>query len=446
MSIAEEAEYVGEAHTKWSYTQIRDWMLICPDISHTALRLYSILRSMIIEKGDEGLRRLTIDQLCWLLPGPNGKETSRTAVKDAMRVLLDKKLLECTDDDAKNPSGPRKYIVKDFPPKEYEGWRNAWDKLNAYTPDWRKQAPKAPVAQNGTNGWSEKRHPGSTGVADEGEVVGKTTTGGRKNDHGGRNSVADEPLTSDSGSLKKPSLKNPPPQAFRAGAREDATPEAPLEDEEEMKSYDEDPSPEARAHYEGESEEGTAENGPDGLQEGLEGVRRFIASLPGLEGAQEGAYGFLEYPVAEALAAGWTEQALKATLIRHTDVRQARNPGVIPSWYANAFSKIGEAPKPVVPLCAHPGHARNPVSDPVNGGCLPCNTVLRQAPAVPVRRERIEPVSSDDVVSAADLIRQAMRNRKFDAREPSRRQMPGHRAKDQADQARRQAGELLRGE
>lgn len=260
-------------------------------------------------------------------------------------------------------------------------------------------------------------------------------------------SVQDKPLTSENGAfLRSSSVSSSSSSVVRAGAREDATPEAPLEDEEEMKSYDEDPSPGARAHYEGESEEGTAENGPDGLQEGLEGVRRFIASLPGLEGAQEGAYGFLEYPVAEALAAGWTEQALKATLIRHTDVRQARNPGVIPSWYANAFSKIGEAPKPVVPLCAHPGHARNPVSDPVNGGCLPCNTVLRQAPAVPVRRERIEPVSSDDVVSAADLIRQAMRNRKFDAREPSRRQMPGHRAKDQADQARRQAGELLRGE
>ena len=241
--------------------------------------------------------------------------------------------------------------------------------------------------------------------------------------------------------------KTPPPPSS-VGAGEGATAEPPLEDE-EMKSYDEDPSPEARAHYEGEIEEETAENEPDGLQEGLEGVRGLIASLPGLEGAQEGSCGFLEYPVAEALAAGWTETALRAALIRHTDVAQARNKAVIPSWYANAFSKIGPAPKTATPLCAHPGHRLAPTPDPVNGGCLPCNTVAARGPAAdkPAERGPVPDGGGDALTmeqAMASMRRTVHTRGSFREDTGSRRQMPHHRAKDAADQACEQANSMLR--
>ncbi|MFI1386675.1 hypothetical protein ACH4U8_45705, partial [Embleya sp. NPDC020886] len=139
---------------KWSRTQVRDWSLLHPRVPHTSMRLYLVVRSMIIEndkRGGAGLRPLTYDQLCWLLPGVNGKPTSLTTVKDALRVLDAEGLMTNPDDRRIVTSTGRgkvqvlrRFQVHDFPRDDYRGWRNAWDKLAAYRPDWRENPPEPP--------------------------------------------------------------------------------------------------------------------------------------------------------------------------------------------------------------------------------------------------------------------------------------------------------------
>ncbi|MEV7535418.1 hypothetical protein [Streptomyces hydrogenans] len=149
--------FVGDITDYWSYTQVRDWVLLMPGITRTALHLYLLLRSMVSEaarRAGGGLRRMSYDQLCYLLPGTSeDKPASVTMVKDALKVLDGLGLVS-------NPDGGRlvtsmgkgsiqnsfrKYQVHDLPPDAYTGWRNVWDKLDAYVVDWRENPPTPPT-------------------------------------------------------------------------------------------------------------------------------------------------------------------------------------------------------------------------------------------------------------------------------------------------------------
>ncbi|MER5641855.1 hypothetical protein ABT095_33580 [Kitasatospora sp. NPDC002227] len=158
---SEEFVFEGDITDYWSYTQIRDYVLLMHGLSHTALRLYLLLRSMIKEhsKGRPrgGLRRMTIDQLCWLLPGPEGKAISVSAMYGFL-AALDQLDLVVASDQIEAPGAAklkgkekaacgilRGFVVKDLPPATHSGWRNVWDKLDAYTPDWRTTPPEAPT-------------------------------------------------------------------------------------------------------------------------------------------------------------------------------------------------------------------------------------------------------------------------------------------------------------
>ncbi|GGY71064.1 hypothetical protein GCM10010363_60240 [Streptomyces omiyaensis] len=149
--------FVGDITDYWSYTQVRDWVLLMPGITRTALHLYLLLRSMVSEaarRSGGGLRRMSYDQLCYLLPGTSeDKPASATMIKDALKVLDALNLVS-------NPDGGRlvtsvgkggiqnnfrKYQVHDLPLDAYTGWRNVWDKLDAYTVDWRENPPQPPT-------------------------------------------------------------------------------------------------------------------------------------------------------------------------------------------------------------------------------------------------------------------------------------------------------------
>ncbi|MFI7020176.1 hypothetical protein [Streptomyces sp. NPDC050164] len=153
---AEEIEFDGDITDYWTHTQVRDWVLLLPEMTRTALHLYLILRSMVYESARRkggGLRRMSLDQLCFLLPGVNKKPCSPTMIKDALKLLGEHDLVV-------NPDGGRlvtstgkggiqnsfrKYKVNDLPPDAYVGWRNVWDKLDAYTTDWRENPPQPPL-------------------------------------------------------------------------------------------------------------------------------------------------------------------------------------------------------------------------------------------------------------------------------------------------------------
>ena len=153
--------FTGDITDYWSYTQIRDYLLVMPELPHTALRLYELLRSMISEarknRPGAGLRRMSIDQLCWLLPGVNGKPVSVSTMYELLGCLERLNLVVPKDmqevEGASQMKGEEKaargilrgYKVKDLPPAAYTGWRNAWDKLDAYRPDWRESMPQPPT-------------------------------------------------------------------------------------------------------------------------------------------------------------------------------------------------------------------------------------------------------------------------------------------------------------
>lgn len=145
----------------WSFTLVRDYLLLMPGLPHPALRMYEILRSMIVEasKNEPGqrLRRMSIDQLCWLLTDDLGKPISASAMYEIIGTLQRLKLIvalsttEVTG--ASQLKGKEKAVrgilrgfqVQDLPPELYTGWRNAWDKLDAYQADWRESRPKPPT-------------------------------------------------------------------------------------------------------------------------------------------------------------------------------------------------------------------------------------------------------------------------------------------------------------
>ncbi|MFE2314148.1 hypothetical protein ACFXC8_13295 [Streptomyces sp. NPDC059441] len=154
-------EFSGDITDYWSYTQVRDYVMLMPGITHTAYRFYSILRSMMIEaarRPRSGMRRMTIDQMCWLLPGPNDKPLSVSAMYDVLKTLEELNLVLPGDtlelEGASKLKGKAKAAmaiargmrVMDLPPSaRYTGWRNAWDKLDAYRPDWRENPPQPPT-------------------------------------------------------------------------------------------------------------------------------------------------------------------------------------------------------------------------------------------------------------------------------------------------------------
>lgn len=129
----------------WYRTQIPDWVALHPAMTHTAYRLFGIIHALILDEGTP-VCQLSYDQLAYLLPGIAGKPCGMTAVKDALAVL-EKLGLVTNPDGARIVSSTgrggvtthRRYQLHDWPTfkEQYTGWRNAAEKLDAYTPNWR---------------------------------------------------------------------------------------------------------------------------------------------------------------------------------------------------------------------------------------------------------------------------------------------------------------------
>jgi len=123
---------------KWgraAFTQIPDWVMLNERINPTAFRLWCILRSLQFERGP-GIPPLTLDQICWLLPGVSGRPTSRTRAKEAVDALLAEGLLMDVSAEGVGRSGARSYLAVDTPQKAM-GWPGARRKLARYCRSWR---------------------------------------------------------------------------------------------------------------------------------------------------------------------------------------------------------------------------------------------------------------------------------------------------------------------
>jgi hypothetical protein len=132
-----------------------------PRLTDPAMRMYLIVRSMIAESKKnlpgQGLRRMTIDQMCFLLSRDTGKPVSVSLMYQILALLEELDLMVPVDTKqdvgASQLKGKEKavrgilrgFMVRDLPPVPYTGWRNVWDKLNHYRPDWRENPPLPPV-------------------------------------------------------------------------------------------------------------------------------------------------------------------------------------------------------------------------------------------------------------------------------------------------------------
>jgi hypothetical protein len=124
-------------HVQHAFTKVPDWVMLNERINPTAFRLWCILRSMQFERGP-GIPPLTLDEICWLLPGVNGKPTSRPRAKEALDCLLTEGLLKDVSAEGLARTAPRLYLAVDDPAGPM-GWSGARHKLRRYSKLWRKK-------------------------------------------------------------------------------------------------------------------------------------------------------------------------------------------------------------------------------------------------------------------------------------------------------------------
>lgn len=228
----EGQEFLAPDVGGWHYTTMRDWIAVCPDIGATAIRLYWIIRSIMHEKGDKS-KRLSLDELCWLLPGVNSKPTSVTRIKDALRELERAGLVS-------NPEGAvtrqwvtdpatgkqtkenfRRWQIHDFAQEGYGGWRSAIAKLKAYPGvGWQGTEGRKSASQSSRK-LSTAPSPAETPVM-PGHTEGRISAQpGRNSDQTGRNSGDYSAPTCEDAPSKESfqgiSLTNQPPGTASGG-------------------------------------------------------------------------------------------------------------------------------------------------------------------------------------------------------------------------------------
>lgn len=120
-----------------AFTQVPDWVMLCERVNATAFRLWCILRSMQFERGP-GIPPLKLDEICWLLPGVNGKPTSKARAREALDSLLEEGLLKDVSEEGTAKSAARLYLAMDTPQKAM-GWTGARRKLRRYHRLWRSK-------------------------------------------------------------------------------------------------------------------------------------------------------------------------------------------------------------------------------------------------------------------------------------------------------------------
>jgi len=132
------AAFLDESPTglRLPFTKVPDWVMICERINPTAFRLWCIMRSMQFE-GGPGIPPVTLDEICYLLPGVNGKPTSKARGREALDSLLVEGLLKDVSAPGTPKSAPRLYLALDEPQNGGMGFSGARRKLNRYTRLWR---------------------------------------------------------------------------------------------------------------------------------------------------------------------------------------------------------------------------------------------------------------------------------------------------------------------
>ena len=148
-------ELIGPKQDGLYSSQLHDWIPLCPRLSDSAVRLYWIMRSLVIEKYGP-VRKITLAELRHLLPAkPAGegepvKPSSHSRIRTLLRMLSDVGLVSTPEGDrlttssrAKASLGPLRIRINDLPPAGYDGARNAFAQLDHIRPAARTTARQA---------------------------------------------------------------------------------------------------------------------------------------------------------------------------------------------------------------------------------------------------------------------------------------------------------------
>ncbi|MFC8454826.1 hypothetical protein [Kitasatospora sp. NPDC057223] len=128
----------------WYVTGKPDWVDLAP-IRDSSCRAWHIMRNLVYEKSPSGsVRSLTLEELCKMLPmvAADGtvKPSSLGRLRDIFRDLSDIGLISDRDGNPITTSSSAKAAlqsmsirINDWPAEgvEYDGWRNAYNKLDA---------------------------------------------------------------------------------------------------------------------------------------------------------------------------------------------------------------------------------------------------------------------------------------------------------------------------
>lgn len=124
-------------------SNVADWVPLCPQLRDSSIRLYWILRSLVIEKYGP-VRKLTLAELCHLLPakpvrpGETVKPSSLSRIRSLIDELTSVGLVTTpegrpikTSSRAKAAAGALRMRINDRPTVGYAGPRNSFEVLEA---------------------------------------------------------------------------------------------------------------------------------------------------------------------------------------------------------------------------------------------------------------------------------------------------------------------------
>ncbi|WP_330346707.1 hypothetical protein OG858_48020 (plasmid) [Streptomyces europaeiscabiei] len=182
-------ELYGPEDGGWYTTRVYDWIPLCPCLRDPDVRGYLVLRSLVIEKYKNPVRKLTLLDLCELIPSPTpGQPSSLTRVRGILEALSKVQLISTpeggpvkTSSRASASGKPIRIRVNDMPPEGYEGWRNTEDKLQ-HIQQLRAQSEAGRISD-----------PAPDGVPADQGAGRKSDPAGRKSDPGGQKSDPDSP-------------------------------------------------------------------------------------------------------------------------------------------------------------------------------------------------------------------------------------------------------------
>ncbi|MFF7415621.1 hypothetical protein [Streptomyces lydicus] len=129
-------ELYGPENGGWFRTAVMDWIALCEDLRDVDVRGYQVLRSLVGSRWVNPVRKLTLVELCRLVPSPSGGPSGLTRVRDLLRNLTRVGLVTTPGGDPLTTSSrragaskPLRIRINDHAPAGYSGWRNAADKL-----------------------------------------------------------------------------------------------------------------------------------------------------------------------------------------------------------------------------------------------------------------------------------------------------------------------------